>query len=232
MKIAVIPARGGSKRIPLKNIRVIGGRPLLAWPIEAAIRSGVFERIIVSTDHEAIAEAARAAGAEVPFIRPSDLSNDHCGTLEVVRHAACWAQAEGLGAESICCLYPTALFTRPQDLVLGLQQLESSHWDYVFVAARFTAPVQRAFIRAADGSMRLLFPEHRCTRTQDLAETFHDVGQFYWGSSTAWREGRPIFGHRTSFVELPAERTQDIDTPEDWARAERLFRDLQESTDD
>ena len=229
----MVPARGGSKRIPLKNIRSMAGRPLLAWPIDAARDSGLFDRIIVSTDNHEIAERARACGAEVPFVRPEALSGDHVGTLEVMRHAADWAaQSTGTAITAICCLYPTALFTLPDDLRRGFDCLKRGGWDYVFAAAALAAPVQRAFVRANGGAMRLLFPEHGLSRTQDLDQPFIDVGQFYWGQMAAWRDGRPIFGNRTSFIELPSERVQDIDTPEDWTKAELMFGSMRGSFDE
>lgn len=223
MNLAVIPARGGSKRIPRKNVRPFAGRPMIAWSIDAARKSGLFGRVIVSTDSEEVAEVAREAGAEVPFVRPPELSDDHCGTLEVITHAARWARDEGLAPEAICCLYATAALTQPGDLRASLDVLEGGGWDYVFAAGRFSQPVQRAFLKACGGEMELLFPDHRLTRSQDLPPVYHDAGQFYWGRFYAWLEGRPIYGPRTSFVELPPERVQDIDTPEDWTQAERLF---------
>ena len=223
MNLAVIPARGGSKRIPDKNIRHFAGRPMLSWPIAAALGSGLFDRVIVSTDSPEVAAAARAAGAETPFVRPPELSDDHSGTLEVMTHTVRWAEAAGIEAKSVCCLYATAVFASPDDLRSGLTLLDEGKWDYVFAATRYAQPVQRAFIRGGDGAAALLFPEHRLTRTQDLPPVYQDVGQFYWGRAEAWREGRPIFGPRTTFVELASESCQDIDTPDDWTRAEALF---------
>lgn len=223
MNLAVIPARGGSKRIPGKNIRDFAGRPMIEWPIAAARASGLFDRILVSTDSGEVAAVAEKAGVDVPFVRPPELSGDHCGTLEVITHAALWAEEEGLAPDAICCLYATAVFVGPEDLARGRAKLDDGGWDYVFAAGRFAQPVQRAFVKADDGAMVLLFPEHRLTRSQDLPAVYHDAGQFYWGRADAWREGRPIFGPRTSFIELPAGRVQDIDTPEDWTMAEHLF---------
>jgi N-acylneuraminate cytidylyltransferase len=232
VNLAVIPARGGSKRIPAKNVRPFAGRPMIGWPIEAARESGMFDRIIVSTDADEIAETAREAGAEVPFVRPPELADDHCGTLEVITHAARWAADQGQRPDFICCLYATAVFAAPDDLKRGLETLREGGWDYVFAAGRYGQPVQRAFVKGADGAMELLFPKDRLTRSQDLAPAYHDAGQFYWGRTEAWAEGRPIFGRRTAFVELPSDRVQDIDTPEDWTKAERLFRMMRRNEDE
>lgn len=223
MNIAVIPARGGSKRIPRKNVKPFAGRPVIAWATEAALTSGLFERVLVSTDDDEIAAAAEAAGAVAPFRRPVELSDDHCGTLEVIGHAVRWTIEAGWEVENVCCIYPTAPLLDAADLGAGLDRLSGGGWDYVMSAARFSCPVFRGFLRTDEGAMEMLFPEHRLTRSQDLPAVYHDAGQFYWGGADAWVDERPIFGPRTTFVELPPWRVQDIDTPEDWAMAERLF---------
>ena len=230
MNLAVIPARGGSKRVPRKNVRAFAGRPMIAWSIAAARDSGLFEHVLVSTDDAEIAEVARGAGAEVPFMRPDDLSGDHVGTVEVIAHAVRWAEAAGWAFDAVCCLYATAPFVAAEDLRLARAQLDAGGWDFVFPALRYGHPVQRAFGRGPDGAMALLFPEHRLTRTQDLAPVYHDAGQFYWGTRDAWLSGRPIFGERSSFIELSPWRAQDIDTPEDWTRAEYLFEIMKRKT--
>lgn len=231
MNIAVIPARGGSKRIPRKNARPFAGRPMIAWSIEAAAQSGLFDRIIVSTDDAEIATIAADCGAEVPFVRPPGLSGDLTGTLEVIEHAARWAVEAGLQPSALCCLYATAPFVVPADLAAARERLSTGEFDYVFAAARFSYPVQRGFTRAADGTAALLFPEHRLTRSQDLQPVYHDAGQFYWGLTQAWLESRAILGDRSGFVELPPWRVQDIDTPEDWTMAEHLHEILKRADD-
>ena len=222
MNIAIIPARGGSKRIPRKNIREFCGKPMIAWPIAAAKASGLFDHIIVSTDDAEIAEAARAAGVETPFTRPDALSDDHTGTTDVVVHALEWAAGEGWEVDAACCLYATAAFVTPEDLAAA-RALLSDDCDYGFAAVRYAHPPQRGFLRGADGSPEILQSEHRGTRTQDLPPVFHDAGQYYWGTREAWVERRPFFGPRTRFVELPHWRAVDIDNPEDWELAEKLF---------
>jgi len=225
MRLAVVPARGGSKRIPRKNLREFGGKPIIAWSIEAARASACFDRVVVSTDDAEIAEVARSFGAETPFVRPAELSDDRTGTLPVVRHAAqmCGAAAGDL----VCCIYATAPFVRAVDLRAGLEALLSSGADYAFSVASYAFPIQRAIRRTLDGRVEMFDPAQFQTRSQDLEEAWHDAGQFYWGKAEAWRAELPIFARRSVPVVLPRHRVQDIDTPEDWTRAEWLFRALQ-----
>ena len=222
MKIAVIPARGGSKRIPRKNIKDFCGKPMIAWSIEAAKTSGLFDRIIVSTDDEEIAEVAKQWGAEVPFMRPDELSNDYAGTTEVVAHATQWALDQGIDVDAVCCIYATAPFVQVADLKLGLEALESNDWAYAFTVTDFAAPIFRSFKQTADGGIEMFFPEHFSTRSQDLPTALHDAGQFYWGRPSAWIEGKRIFDRHSIPVLIPRWRVQDIDTQEDWVRAEIL----------
>lgn len=220
MKLAVIPARGGSKRIPRKNIKLFNGKPMIAWSIEAAKSSGLFERIIVSTDDVEIAEVAKQWGAEVPFMRPEVLSNDHAGTTPVIAHATQWAIDQGLDVEAVCCIYATAPFVQVDDLKRGWDALNSGDWDYAFTVTDFAAPIFRAFKETEEGGIEMFYPEHFATRSQDLPVALHDAGQFYWGRPPAWIEGKRIFDQRSKPVVIPRWRVQDIDTPDDWARAE------------
>lgn len=220
MKLAVIPARGGSKRIPRKNIKAFNGKPMIAWSIEAAKSSGLFERIIVSTDDVEIAEVAMQWGAEVPFMRPEELSNEHAGTTPVIAHATQWAIDQGLDVQAVCCIYATAPFVRVDDLRRGWESLSSGDWDYAFTVTDFAAPIFRAFKETAAGGIEMFYPEHFATRSQDLPVALHDAGQFYWGRPAAWIEGKRIFDQRSKPVMIPRWRVQDIDTPDDWARAE------------
>ena len=224
MKIAVIPARGGSKRIPRKNIKDFCGKPIIAWGIEVAIRSGLFDRIIVSTDDEEIATVAKTWGAEVPFVRPDELSNDYAGTTEVIAHAAQWALNQGDDVDAVCCIYATAPFVRGADLKRGLEALESSNWAYAFSATDFAAPIFRAFKQTSDGGVEMFFPEYFNSRSQDLPTALHDAGQFCWGRSFAWIEGIRVFERRSFPIIIPRWRVQDIDTEEDWLRAELMFK--------
>lgn len=226
MRLAVIPARGGSKRIPRKNIREFCGRPIIAWSIEAALRSGCFDRVVVSTDDEQIAAAACACGAEVPFLRPAALADDHAGTLAVMRHAV-ETLAVDQQAGLVCCIYATAPFLRAEDLRRGLETLEQSGADYAFSVTSFAFPIQRALRLTPRGRVEMFDPAQFATRSQDLEEAWHDAGQFYWGRAAAWLDEAPLFGHGAAPVILPRHRVQDIDTPEDWLRAEWLFRAMQ-----
>lgn len=224
MNLAVVPARGGSKRIPRKNLRDFCGKPIIAWSIEAARASGCFERVVVSTDDAEIAAVARKFGAETPFMRPAELSDDRTGTIPVVRHAADACGAAD--ADLVCCIYATAPFVRAEDLRRGYETLQSSGADYAFSVASYAFPIQRAIRRTADGRVEMFDPAQFQTRSQDLEEAWHDAGQFYWGRAAAWRAELPIFARRSAPVALPRHRVQDIDTPEDWTRAEWLFRAL------
>jgi len=222
MNIAVIPARGGSKRIPRKNIREFCGKPMMAWSLEVAKESGMFGRIIVSTDDKEIAEVARKLGAEVPFMRPAELSNDHAGTTEVIAHATQWALDQGVAIDAVCCIYATAPFVQIDDLVRGLKELESGDWSFAFSATDYAAPIFRSFKQIDEGGVEMFFPKYFSTRSQDLPVALHDAAQFYWGRPSAWIEGRQIFDRHSTPVVLPRWRVQDIDTLDDWMRAEFL----------
>ena len=222
MRIAVIPARGGSKRIPRKNIKTFNEKPMIAWSIEAAKSSGLFERIIVSTDDAEIAEVSKHWGAEVPFTRPAELSNDFAATTEVIAHAALWGIEQGLTLESVCCIYATAPFVQVEDIKRGCEALDSGDWDYAFTVTDFAAPIFRSFKQTEQGGLEMFFPEHFGTRSQDLPVALHDAGQFYWGRPEAWIQGKRIFDNRSKPIVIPRWRVQDIDTPEDWDRAEIL----------
>lgn len=227
MNIAVIPARGGSKRIPRKNIRVFCGKPMLAWSIEAARASGLFQHIVVSTDDPEIAAVAKCYGAEVPFVRPPELSDDHAGTTEVIAHAVQWAVAQGWSVEAACCIYAAAPFVQVADIRRGLDALNTGNWAYAFSVTDFAAPIFRAFHVGDSGGIRMFFPDNFDKRSQDLPLAWHDAAQFYWGLPQAWTGGLRIFGERSAPVFVPRWRVQDIDTLDDWARAELMFQALQ-----
>jgi len=222
MKIAVIPARGGSKRIPRKNIKKFCGKPMIAWSIEVAKKSGLFDHVIVSTDDEEIAAVAKQCGAEVPFIRPAELSNDYAGTTEVIAHATQWALGNGWQVTAVCCIYATAPFIKVEDLQKGWETLESGDWAYVFTVTKYAAPIFRSFKQTIYGGIEMFFPENYSMRSQDLPEALHDAGLFYWGRPAAWLEGKNIFDHNSAPIIIPRWRVQDIDNEEDWIRAEIL----------
>jgi len=230
VNMVVIPARGGSKRIPRKNIKMFAGHPMIAHSILAAKESGVFDRIIVSTDDPEIGEIAREYGAEVPFSRPAELANDHAGTMEVIQHAiAQMASDAHYTPENTCCLYATAPFVTAELLRSGLDTLNKSDKSYAFTVATFGFPIQRALRKTANGGLEPIYPEYRLTRSQDLEEAYQDAGQFYWGKTSAWQAGIPLYSSASSPVTIPRHLVQDIDTPEDWDRAEWLYKAWQHS---
>lgn len=224
MKLAVIPARGGSKRIPRKNIRPFGGRPMIAWSIRVAQDSGLFDRILVSTDDEEIATVSRAEGAEAPFLRPAELSDDYTGTIPVIAHAVAWQNSTGITAGEVCCIYATAPFLEADDLHRGLKILRETGADYAFSVTSYASPIQRALRIRDDKRVEMFDPAQFETRSQDLEDAWHDAGQFYWGRGDAWLAHKPLFGPHAAPVVMPRYRVQDIDTPDDWHRAELMFQ--------
>ncbi|WP_417258098.1 pseudaminic acid cytidylyltransferase [Celeribacter sp.] len=224
MSLCVIPARGGSKRIPRKNIREFHGRPMIGWSIAAARESGLFDRIVVSTDDAEIAQIARREGADVPFMRPEELANDHAATVPVVAHAI---SELGLTEDvPVCCLYATAPFVQASDLVEGLRLLHAGA-SYAMAVTEFAYPIQRALRRDADGAVAMMDEAQMQVRSQDLEPAWHDAGQFYWALAATWKAAAPVFGVGAHGVALPSYRVVDIDTPDDWVRAEALFQVLQ-----
>ena len=225
MRLAIFPARGGSKRIPRKNVAPFAGRPMLSWAVSAAVDSGVFDDIVVSTDDEEIAESAVAAGAAVPFRRPSSLADDYAPARAVFIHALEeMERLKGAHYAEVCGIFPTAPFLTPDDLRSAHKVLdETKEALFVFSAATYTFPIQRALRFEPGGGVALYQPEHITTRSQDLEEAFHDAGQFYWGRREAFLSGHPMFSAQSRPYFLPRSRVQDIDTPEDWDVAERLF---------
>ena len=227
MNIAVIPARGGSKRIPRKNVKEFAGKPMISWSISAAKKSDLFDRIIVSTDDEEIAAVARHWGAETPFLRPAKLSDDHTGTSEVISHAIQWVLNEGNKLDAVCCIYATAPFIQVTDIQNGWNAMKSGNWEYSFTVTDFAAPIFRSFKKNDQGGIEMFFPEYFLTRSQDLPPAFHDAGQFYWGKPSAWLEGKRVFDIHSKPIIIPRWRVQDIDTEEDWFRAELLYKAFQ-----
>lgn len=227
MRLAVIPARGGSKRIPRKNVRPFAGKPIVAYSIEAARASALFDRVIVSTDDEEIARVARDCGAETPFVRPRELSDDHTGTNAVVRHAISWCGEHGALPQHVCCIYATAPFVQPRYLREGYERLVASGKSFAFSVTSFAFPIQRALRIGADGCVQPIWPENIARRSQDLEETYHDAGQFYWGTAQAFLDDVVLYSAASVPVILPRHLVQDIDTEEDWVRAELMFRALQ-----
>jgi pseudaminic acid cytidylyltransferase len=223
MVICIIPARGGSKRIPEKNIRDFCGKPMIAYSIAAAKASGVFDRIVVSTDSAGIAAVAKEYGAEVPFVRPAELSDDFATTDDVLIHALQQLHA----AECACCLYATAPFVQPEYLRQGFAALKKSGATSAFTVTTFPFPIYRGLKINDRGALEMLWPEHRTTRSQDLPEIYHDAGQFYWFDVRKFLKTPVMFAPDSVPIILPRHLVQDIDTPEDWTRAERMFQALE-----
>ena len=223
--VAIIPARGGSKRIPRKNLKPFDGVPMIARSIQTALDSGLFAQVVVSTDDDEIAELARACGAQVPFMRPAELADDFTGTAAVIAHAL--QAMQGQAVDFACCLYATAPLLQTRFLQQGLGLLQQ-HPDkaFAFSVCDFGFPVQRALTLDAEGALTALYPEFRQTRSQDLPPAYQDAGQFYWGRTDAWLRGEVLYSSQSLPVILPRYLVQDIDTPEDWKRAEYLYAAL------
>ncbi|KYK46045.1 pseudaminic acid cytidylyltransferase [Bradyrhizobium liaoningense] len=224
MKIAVIPARGGSKRIPRKNIRPFCGKPIISYSIDAARQSGLFDEIVVSTDDEEIAAVSRQLGATTPFVRPREIADDFTGTNAVVKHAVAWFLERGNQISHACCIYATAPLIQPRYLREGHDALTRSDAAFAFSVTSYAFPIQRAVRITTSGRVDALYPEHRLTRSQDLEPAYHDAGQFYWGTRDAFRDDVPLFSERSIGIVLPRKYVQDIDTLEDWEQAEYMFR--------
>ncbi|PKM17366.1 MAG: pseudaminic acid cytidylyltransferase [Gammaproteobacteria bacterium HGW-Gammaproteobacteria-15] len=228
MRVAIIPARGGSKRIPRKNINTFCGQPMLAYPIQAALNSGVVDKVVVSTDDAEIAAIARHYGAETPFMRKPELADDFTGTTDVIRNAITELQQLGWPLSSCACIYATTPLLDSARIAAAYQLLLSNQADYVFTAARFSFPIQRALLQTPQGGVVPFDPASIMRRSQDLAETFHDAGQLYWATADTWLDtGKAVFSTGSRMLLLPAHLVQDIDTVEDWQRAELLYQLLQ-----
>ncbi len=223
MNIAIIPARGGSKRIPRKNIKDFCGKPMIAWSIEAALASGCFEQVIVSTDDLEIAEVSKKYGAEVPFLRPKELAGDFIPTRPVMQHAIKELTLAGFNIKDICCLQATAPLIKAHDIKDAYRKFVLQNKGFVFSASSFSYPIQRAFYINEDGLARMFNPENINIRSQDLTAAYHDAGQFYWGDKNSFLSDDTIFEAFSTPYILTREKVQDIDTLEDWEFAERLF---------
>jgi len=223
INVAVIPARGGSKRIPGKNIKNFAGKPIISYSIEAAKNCGIFNRIIVSTDCDKIAEVSQSAGAEVPFVRPSELSDDNTPTAPVLEHALKWLESEGCSVKYLCCIYPTAPFVRSEDLIKGYKLLVENNVSSVFSLTEFEFTIFRGLKINDEGFIEMFWPEHELSRSQDLPTAFHDAGQFYWLDSEKFLKNKKLYAEDAKPVILPRVLVQDIDTLEDWEIAEIMY---------
>lgn len=223
MNICIIPARGGSKRIPRKNIKNFCGKPIISWSIEVALKCKCFSRVVVSTDDDEIAEISEKYGAEVPFKRSESLSDDYTGTLPVIKNAINWLERNNERVDFICCLYPTAPFIEVNYLEEGLKKLIENNASYSISVTSFSYPIQRAFKLTKNQRLKMFFPENINKRSQDLEKSFHDAGQFYWGKRAAWLKEEKILDQNTVPIYIPRYKVQDIDNEEDWIQAERIF---------
>lgn len=231
MNVAIIPARGGSKRIPKKNIKDFFGKPLIAYSIQAALDSKLFEKVVVTTDDETIAKVAKEHGAEVPFLRPKELSDDFTGTVDVVNHAVEYLESQGESYEYICTIYATAPFLQSKYLKEGYESLKNSDAVNAFSATSMPFPIQRTFKLDKNGRCEMFTPEHYMTRSQDLEEAYQDAGQFYWTSRTRQKQtdNAVVFSDISIPIILPRHLVQDIDTLEDWTRAQYMYQALKNS---
>ncbi|MFQ3197426.1 MAG: pseudaminic acid cytidylyltransferase [Paraglaciecola sp.] len=224
MNLAIIPARGGSKRIPGKNIKLFAGKPLIAYSIEAAAACRLFDKVMVSTDCKQIADVAKDYGAEVPFMRPEHLSDDYIGTVPVVRHGIEFCQQHYFDPQFTCCIYATAPFIQITKLIEGFIRLQSAQdKNFAFSVTSFAFPVQRA-LKMLNGGVVPFSPDDIPKRSQDLEEAYHDAGQFYWGRSAAFLNAKSTFSEHSIPIVLPRHLVQDIDTLEDWQRAELMYK--------
>jgi len=225
MNIAVIPARGGSKRIPRKNVKEFCGKPMIAYAVSAAKESGLFQHVVVSTDDQEIAQIARTWGAETPFVRPAELANDYTATVPVIAQAIEACRNLGWHFERVCCIYPGVPFIQIDDLIGALNCIKNNEAEYCFPVTEFPSAIQRALKLLSSGKMQPFCPEFEMQRTQDLDSTYYDAGQFYWGTTNAWLTNSKIHSSGIGYV-IPNFRVVDIDTPDDWRRAELIHQAL------
>ena len=221
--VAIIPARGGSKRIPRKNVKPFAGRPMIAHSIRAAQTADIFRRIIVSTDCEEIADVAREYGAEVPFLRPADIATDFAGTDAVNLHALDWLARQGETPGHFCCVYATAPFIRASDLRRGEELLRREDAASAISVTTFASTIFRALHITARGRAEMIWPENFCKRSQELPVAYHDAAQFYWFDTAKYRAEPRMFTSDAVPVVIPRKLVQDIDTEEDWEVAEQMF---------
>jgi len=226
MNIAIIPARIGSKRIPKKNIKIFHGKPIIAYSIQAALKTNLFGKVIVSTDSQELADVAISHGAEVPFIRPAELSDDFTGTDAVILHALNWLIEHGEDIEYVCCIYATAPFIKPEHIKNGLELLKNKNATSAFSVTTYPYPIYRSLKIDESGRLKMIWPDYLNVRSQDLSEAYHDAGQFYWADVKKYLIQKKFFSQDAIPVVLPRYLVQDIDTAEDWHRAEAMYKAL------
>ncbi len=223
MNLLIIPARGGSKRIPRKNIKNFQGKPIIEWTIKESKKLKNFDKFIVSTDDNEIAKISKNAGFEIPFLRPKDLSGDYTSTRDVIVHCIKFFKNKSIEFKNICCLYPTSPLLNSSYISEALKKLNEIKKDiYIFSAIKYSHPIQRSFFIEKNGFSKMVFPESSNKRTQDLNPAFHDAGQFYIASEKTWLNKENIFENGLPYI-LPKMRAIDIDTIEDWELAESMY---------
>jgi pseudaminic acid cytidylyltransferase len=226
MNICVIPARGGSKRIIQKNIKDFNGSPIISYSIKAALKSNCFDRVIVSSDDKEIINISKKYGAEAPFIRPAELSDDYVGIIPVVKHAIEQIEFNKNNVENVCCLFATAPFISPETISNSLTKLKQTNADFCFSISSFPFPIQRALKISQEKRVEMFNPDYYLSRSQDLEKSYHDAGQFYWGKAKAFKDEIPLFSEVSIPYVLESFLVQDIDTEEDWTRAEIMHQVL------
>ncbi len=228
--VAIIPARGGSKRIPRKNIKDFFGKPLIAYSIQVALDSQLFDKVIVSTDDKEIADIAKQYGAEVPFLRPEKLSDDFTGTSDVINHTLKYLNERNEKYDYCCTIYATAPLLQTKYLIEGFNRIQKSDAINAFSATSMPFPIQRTFKIDENGRCEMFYPEFYYTRSQDLEEAYQDAGQFYWTKLTS-QSDEIMFSKDSIPIILPRHLVQDLDTFEDWTRLEYLYKALQETNE-
>ena len=218
--LCIIPARGGSKRIPRKNVKPFLGKPMLAYSIEAALKSGLFDEVMVSTDDEEIAEVARQYGAKVPFMRSAETASDFATTTDVLKEVIANYEKQGKVFDNFCCFYATAPLVQSKDVVTAYERLQQSDFTIVYPVVQFSYPIWRCLDLAEDGTMTRHWPEYEFSRSQDLPKEYHDTGTFYWYKTKEWLEGNI----RVGGIEVAETTIQDIDTETDWKLAEMKYK--------
>lgn len=223
MIVAIIPARGQSKRIPQKNIKLFAGKPIISYSIDVAKKTKFFDEIIVSTDSDEIARVSSSYGANIPFMRPAELADDHAPTALVIIHTLQWLKDRGKTVNYFCCIYPTAPFLNAKYLKKGFELLRGKNAVTAFSVTTFPFPIFRALKLAKTGYLEMFWPEYRDKRSQDLPEAYHDAGQFYWGNTEKFLRDKALYTKKSVPVVLPRLLVHDIDTMEDWETAEKMF---------
>jgi N-acylneuraminate cytidylyltransferase len=221
--LCIIPARGGSKRIPRKNIKDFLGKPIIAYSIEAALKSELFDEVMVSTDDEEIAEVAKKYGAKVPFMRSKENADDYATTVDVLIEVVNNYKQSGKEFDYCCCIYPTAPLVKIEKLKSGFEKLKADEFDSVFPVVNFSYPIWRGLKKTSKDKFKMVWPEHLNSRSQDLEEVYHDAGQWYWFKPKHLLKNKTLFGDHTSCVVLEATEVQDIDTEMDWKLAELKY---------